>query len=476
MSGIRSLPMIKLLTGLLLLVWPFLIWLGLVHNSLHWLLPLMALLLLLRLRQPRRQTGLLQVVTKIVAVVGIVLCVSSFLLKTYQLLLFYPVVVNAVMLAVFGGSLRSTMPIVERLARLQEPDLPEKAVRYTRRVTQVWCLFFIFNGRIAFDDIASDAFIELFTSGSTGQPKQIAKPLISLDQEANMLATHFADRLLGCRFVASVMPQHLYGLTFRIFLPMALGLPLHAAMLWYSEQLAALSHTYRYAFVSSPAFLKRLDLHLTPPPVEMILSAGGMLPWQDVEKTSTWLNIWPDEIYGSTETGILAWRYRQQDNIPWFTFSDVHLSQESEGVRVFSPLIPAEGLVLDDMLQFNENGQFHLIGRRGRVVKIEEKRISLVEIEQRLLALDGIMDVAAIPLIRNGRQAIGVVVVPNKEARQIWQCSGGKTLELSWRKALLPWLEPVAVPRYWRIIDEIPVNNMNKRVYAQLQELFHDTP
>ena len=126
MSGIRSLPMIKLLTGLLLLVWPFLIWLGLVHNSLHWLLPLMALLLLLRLRQPRRQTGPLQVVTKIVAVVGIVLCVSSFLLKTYQLLLFYPVVVNAVMLAVFGGSLRSTMPIVERLARFQGPNLPER--------------------------------------------------------------------------------------------------------------------------------------------------------------------------------------------------------------------------------------------------------------------------------------------------------------------------------------------------------------
>lgn len=78
MSGIRSLPMIKLLTGLLLLVWPFLIWLGLVHNSLHWLLPLMALLLLLRLRQPRRQTGPLQVVTKIVAVVGIVFVCLQF--------------------------------------------------------------------------------------------------------------------------------------------------------------------------------------------------------------------------------------------------------------------------------------------------------------------------------------------------------------------------------------------------------------
>ncbi|WP_252391612.1 hypothetical protein, partial [Escherichia coli] len=126
MSGIRSLPMIKLLTGLLLLAWPFVIWFGLAHNGLHWLLPLIALLLLLRLRQTRRQAGPLQVVTQIVAVVGIALCVASVLLKTHQLLLFYPVVVNAVMLAVFGGSLWSAMPIVERLARLQEPDLPEK--------------------------------------------------------------------------------------------------------------------------------------------------------------------------------------------------------------------------------------------------------------------------------------------------------------------------------------------------------------
>lgn len=148
MSGIRSLPMIKLLTGLLLLAWPFVIWFGLAHNGLHWLLPLMALLLLLRLRQTRRQAGPLQAVTQLVAVVGIALCVASFMLKTHQLLLFYPVVVNAVMLAVFGGSLWSAMPIVERLARLQEPDLPEKGVRYTRHVTQIWCGFFIINGGI----------------------------------------------------------------------------------------------------------------------------------------------------------------------------------------------------------------------------------------------------------------------------------------------------------------------------------------
>lgn len=149
MSGIRSLPVVPLLTGILLLAWPFIIWFGLAHNSLQGLLPLMALMLFLRFRQTRRRAGALSVVTQIVAVAGMTLCIASYLRKTHQLLLFYPVVVNSVMLAVFGGSLWSTMPIIERLARLREPDLPERAVRYTRRVTQIWCAFFIINGGIA---------------------------------------------------------------------------------------------------------------------------------------------------------------------------------------------------------------------------------------------------------------------------------------------------------------------------------------
>ncbi len=149
MSGIRSLPMIKLLTGLLLLAWPFVIWFGLAHNGLHWLLPLMALLLLLRLRQTRRQAGPLQAVTQLVAVVGIALCVASFMLKTHQLLLFYPVVVNAVMLGFLGVSRWGVMQIGEGVGRVQGPHLPERGVRYTRHVTQIWCGFFIINGGIA---------------------------------------------------------------------------------------------------------------------------------------------------------------------------------------------------------------------------------------------------------------------------------------------------------------------------------------
>lgn len=65
------------------------------------------------------------------------------------LLRWYPVLVNLGLLAVFASSLYRGTPIIERLARLQEPDLPESGVRYTRRVTQVWAVFFLLNVAIA---------------------------------------------------------------------------------------------------------------------------------------------------------------------------------------------------------------------------------------------------------------------------------------------------------------------------------------
>lgn len=324
-------------------------------------------------------------------------------------------------------------------------------------------------------DVDGSRYVELFTSGSTGAPRRVVKPIASLEREAGLLHERFGDRLSGCSVVASVVPHHLYGLTFRIFLPMSLGLPLHAAMLSYAEQLAALAHDGRYLFISSPAFLKRLDTDLAPPDVALLISAGGVLPWEDAMAARGWLGVWPDEIYGSTETGIMAWRHRHDDALPWRPFPGVAFRVEEDALWATSPLIPdADGLPLDDVLVFDPDGGFHIAGRRGRVVKIEEKRVSLTEIERRLLALDGVRDAVALPMSRGGRQGIGALLVLSEDARRRWQQQGKKAQEFAWRRALLPWLEPVAVPRYWRIVDEIPVNSMNKRVYAQLQELFHE--
>lgn len=61
----------------------------------------------------------------------------------------YPVVMNMLMLSIFAASLLNPPSVIERFARLREPDLSERGVRYTTRVTIVWCGFFVVNGAIA---------------------------------------------------------------------------------------------------------------------------------------------------------------------------------------------------------------------------------------------------------------------------------------------------------------------------------------
>jgi len=77
----------------------------------------------------------------------------------------YPALVSCVMLAVFAYSLRFPPTVIERLALLREPILHPRVVFYTRRVTQIWCVFFVINGAIAFVTAwwASEAVWLLYT-------------------------------------------------------------------------------------------------------------------------------------------------------------------------------------------------------------------------------------------------------------------------------------------------------------------------
>lgn len=65
------------------------------------------------------------------------------------LLRWYPALISTVLLGVFGLSLKYGPPMIERIARATEPDLPQAAIPYTRKVTWVWVGFFIFNGVVS---------------------------------------------------------------------------------------------------------------------------------------------------------------------------------------------------------------------------------------------------------------------------------------------------------------------------------------
>ncbi|CAX59124.1 AMP-binding protein [Erwinia billingiae] len=322
----------------------------------------------------------------------------------------------------------------------------------------------------ALPPIDPQACIVLFTSGSTGTPRQIVKPVSCLDEEARWLADRWGERLEGCTVIATVSHQHLYGLTFRLILPLALGLVFDCRQVFYSEQLSAQDPHLKFALISSPAFLRRLDRTLAAPDCRLIVSAGGVLPWTSAQEVNSWLKLPVDEIYGSTETGVLATRSRAAEDELWQPFSGVQFRQDhQQRWWATSPLISEpEGLQLDDKLQFTAVG-FQLCGRYDRIVKIEDKRVSLSEIERRLLALPQVVDAVALSVSRPERSGIGVVLVLNAaySEQQLIQ------LKRDWRHELHRWLEPVAMPRYWRIVETIPHNSQSKRAWPQIQELFY---
>jgi uncharacterized membrane protein len=135
-----------LLAAALLVVsvaYPVVVYLALGHVGPRWIALLLVVLALARAWVTRELFWLGA------AAVAMVLAAASFLGDFWGPLKLYPALVNGVMFGLFAMSLWRGPSVVERLARLREPDFPPAAVAYTRRVTQVWCGFFVVNGLVA---------------------------------------------------------------------------------------------------------------------------------------------------------------------------------------------------------------------------------------------------------------------------------------------------------------------------------------
>lgn len=138
----RSVAAALLIAGI---AYPFAVYFSLEHLRTAWLaLPLALLWLARTIWVPASQPG-----GRTLPAIAVVFCAVIAIVDSAAWLRAYPVLINALLLAVFGTSLRRGPPIIERIARLRHPDLPPEGIRYTRRVTQVWAGFFLINGTIA---------------------------------------------------------------------------------------------------------------------------------------------------------------------------------------------------------------------------------------------------------------------------------------------------------------------------------------
>lgn len=323
------------------------------------------------------------------------------------------------------------------------------------------------------------AALVLHTSGSTGAPKAIPKQYVQLTSELTTLETQFGALVDGAAVLATVSHHHIYGLLFRVLWPLMAGRAIEAHGYVHPETLAPALAARPCVLVASPAQLKRLPPHLDwsggARQLRAVFSSGGVLDADAAGHVVALLRRAPVEVYGSSETGGVAWRQRGVA-AAWQPLPGVAWRIVAGQLQVLSAQAGGAWCNLADLAQADGTG-FVLNGRSDRIVKIADKRIALDAIEAALcasgLAREARALVFSMPLPASDgvREAIAVFIVPTAAGQTVLDGAGKAALNARLRVALAGVVAGVALPRRWRYLDALPVNEQGKTTHAHLLAL-----
>ena len=313
--------------------------------------------------------------------------------------------------------------------------------------------------------------VTIYTSGSTGTPNACRKTAAQLLGEAATLQRTFQLTPDSC-VLATVPAHHIYGLLFSITLPLAAGArfvrdtPLLGPVIEDTAQRYNVSH-----LVSVPPHLRTLaESELTSlAHVAQVFSSGAPLPDPTAHALHRRFQVGVVEVLGSTETGGFAYRAAHEAAARFRPFAGVTISVDADQqLQLRSPLLAAEvaqPLTCPDRIEILSDGSFRHIGRSDGVVKVGGTRMSLPELEARVRALKGVLDVAALAIDAGSVRGQEVwLVVATERAQELHD----KDL----RSELLRHYEPVLLPRRIRFVESLPREPNGKLMRARLVELF----
>ncbi len=320
---------------------------------------------------------------------------------------------------------------------------------------------------------ANVASVVLYTSGSNGEPVAINKTLRQLENEVAALENCFGAALGDAAIHGTVSHQHIYGLLFRVLWPLASGRAFHAQRLATPGDIAALPGPLPVAIVASPAHLKRLppasDWRARGDALAAVFSSGGPLDGQAAERVVIAWGRRPIEVFGSTETGGIAWR--QEAASAWTPLPGVSWRLAGERLEIRSPHLPDTAWHATSDRAAPAGEGFTLLGRADRIAKIEERRVSLTAIEGLLqdspLVAEARVLVAPAPGAR-----VAAVVVPNAAGYAALARDGKRRLVAALRQSLAGGIDAIALPRRWRFVDVLPTDAQGKVTDARLHALF----
>ncbi|WP_314300833.1 AMP-binding protein [Campylobacter showae] len=307
----------------------------------------------------------------------------------------------------------------------------------------------------------------LQTSGSSGKSKMIEKSLAQMMKESEYLA---ADLNFSSQntFFSSVSHRHMFGLTFKVFLPLVLGARVIADELNYPEAILGLDLA-NHVFIASPVLLRTLTQSPAASALKAlsgIVSAGSPLKKELRDELGRICDARIIEIYGSTETGIVA----RDEGCGLRLFSAVNAGLDGRGaLNVSSPW--CDFFQTNDAASIDE-GRLALQGRIDRIVKLNDKRVSLESIEAKLLESGLLADCYCAPHPKFKR--IAALLQLNGEGLKKFRKIGKKGVADELKELLR--LEFKNSVRYFKIVEKMPRNQQGKFEKSEFENALFASP
>ncbi|MBR5304008.1 MAG: acyl-CoA synthetase [Candidatus Gastranaerophilales bacterium] len=307
---------------------------------------------------------------------------------------------------------------------------------------------------------SKDVYVQFFTSGSSGLKKKVVKSLWNLIKEGQDLADEFGF-VKGLEFVSTTTLNHLFGMTFHLMLPLNSGGVINTDRINYPENI----NDENLVLVSSPSFLDKMAKYAETPSVKLntVFTAGAKL------KDATFdymlgLSKNVVEIYGSTESGVIAFRQNPQYNLK--IFKNVRIVLLGNSAEISTPYSFEEKNVVNDEIELLTGREMKVVGRTDRVLKIMEKRISAEEVEKELALNSFVQDAYC---LKYGEK-LACLVALTREGKEFVISFGVSELKKNLKTFLDNKFE--IIPQKWKFIDEIPKNINGKIDKVKIENLF----
>jgi len=300
----------------------------------------------------------------------------------------------------------------------------------------------------------------VFTSGTTGKPSPNQKLWGDLVAGSALLRRRLQVNQESY-IVATVPPQHMYGLETSVLAPLLSGASVYAGRPFFPAdvQQALRLGGVHLVLVTTPLHLDAcVSTDLKWPEIEQVISATAPLDQELAATAEQVMQTRVQEIFGCSEAGSFASRESARET-GWWMYDGMRIEQEKGAALISGDHLP-QAISLVDQLQVQSPNKFRFLGRQSDMIKIAGKRVSLSELNIKLSNIPGVSDGVFVMRDQQTRvpRLLALVVAPELDVSRIQQ-------------VLAASIDPVFLPRPLLKVDELPRNDANKLPKQGLDDL-----